>query len=54
VTARRVLLHCAAVRLPAVAGGPSLSLADEPPADFVDAWRLLGGGDETLADAARL
>ncbi|MCA9533605.1 MAG: hypothetical protein KC593_08005 [Myxococcales bacterium] len=44
VTARRTMLHCAALQLPDVAAGQGqLSLSLLPPADFVSAYQGLGG-----------
>ncbi|MBK6578340.1 MAG: RNA pseudouridine synthase [Sandaracinaceae bacterium] len=44
VTARRTMLHCAALRLPNVASGTGeIELTLDPPADWLSAYRGLGG-----------
>jgi len=51
VTARRVMLHCARIRIPDVVrgGGAELELASEIPADVRRAWSQLGGEASSLA-----
>ena len=48
VTARRVMLHCAALDLPDIAGSGALALRLEAPEDFARVWKGLGGGEEAL------
>lgn len=48
VTARRVMLHCAALDLPDVASGGTLALRLAPPDDFASVWSKLGGGAAAL------
>ena len=49
VTARRVLLHCCRVSLPAIeAGAEPLRLVSEPAADLIAFWRAAGGAPFTL------
>jgi 23S rRNA-/tRNA-specific pseudouridylate synthase len=43
LSARRVMLHCARLRLPDVAQGGELELWCPPPADFRELWRSAGG-----------
>jgi len=49
LTARRTMLHCAALELPAVDGGGRLALRSDPPDDFGRLW-LGAGGDEMLLE----
>ena len=53
VTARRVLLHCARIRIPDVVRGrgAELDLASEIPADLGRVWSELGGDPSVLAPA---
>jgi 23S rRNA-/tRNA-specific pseudouridylate synthase len=46
--ARRVMLHCAWLRLPAVEGGGSIELRRAPPDDLRDLWLGLGGTLQAL------
>lgn len=48
VTARRVMLHCAALDLPDVERGGTLVLRSAPPDDFVRVWGKLGGDQGVL------
>lgn len=55
VTARRVMLHCAALQLPSVDGrGGTLTLRAAPPRDFERAFVGLGGDPQALLDAEPL
>jgi 23S rRNA-/tRNA-specific pseudouridylate synthase len=47
LTARRTMLHCAALDLPAIDGAP-LALRCDPPADFGRLWRGAGGNEGPL------
>ena len=49
LTARRTMLHCAALRLPDVDAGGELHLALDPPEDFRELW-LGTGGDPVLLE----
>ncbi len=49
LTARRTMLHCAALDLPAVDGGAPLALRCPPPRDFARLWTG-AGGDEGLLE----
>ncbi|HEY8430120.1 MAG TPA: pseudouridine synthase [Sandaracinaceae bacterium] len=49
VAARRVMLHCAWLSLPAVATRGTLELEAAPPPDLRDAWIALGGSEAALA-----
>lgn len=49
VSARRVMLHCAWLSLPAIAGEGALTLEAPVPDDLRAAWIALGGGEGTLA-----
>ena len=44
VAARRVMLHCARVTVPAPKGGAALRFEAAPPADMQQLWRQVGGG----------
>ncbi len=46
--ARRVMLHCAWLRLPRAEGGAPLELGCPVPADFADLWSSLGGDPAAL------
>jgi 23S rRNA-/tRNA-specific pseudouridylate synthase len=46
--ASRVMLHCARVRLPAIAGGEPLTIDAPVPDDMHKLWRELGGAPECL------
>jgi 23S rRNA-/tRNA-specific pseudouridylate synthase len=46
VSARRVMLHCARLVLPGLAGGGELVVTAQPPEDMRAVWRALGGGQE--------
>jgi 23S rRNA-/tRNA-specific pseudouridylate synthase len=48
VSAKRVMLHCAALDLPNVAGEGRLALAAPVPADFTSVWRSVGGDPSVL------
>ncbi len=48
VTARRVMLHCAALAIPDVARGGTLELELPPPEDFCRAYSALGGDVDLL------
>jgi 23S rRNA-/tRNA-specific pseudouridylate synthase len=50
ITGSRVMLHCAALRMPTV-GGRELSLQLAPPADLRDVWRSAGGDPSELSPA---
>jgi 23S rRNA-/tRNA-specific pseudouridylate synthase len=47
VSARRTLLHCCRVSMPAVEGGDALCFVSEPAAELIAFWRAAGG--EALA-----
>ncbi|HJL15227.1 MAG TPA: RNA pseudouridine synthase [Sandaracinaceae bacterium LLY-WYZ-13_1] len=49
ITARRTMLHCAWLRLPAVEGAGVLELSAEPPTDMRSLWSQLGGAPEAMA-----
>lgn len=49
LTARRTMLHCAALELPAIDGGATLAFRSDPPDDFRRLW-LGAGGDEGLLE----
>lgn len=51
VTAKRTMLHCAWLRIPAVEGTELLDLHAPVPDDFAKVWRALGGGDAALEAA---
>lgn len=48
LTARRTMLHCAALELPDIAGDGRLDLRCEPPRDFARSWSGAGGAPEAL------
>lgn len=48
LTARRTMLHCAALDLPAVDGGAPLALRCPPPVDFARLWTRAGGAEGAL------
>lgn len=48
VSAKRVMLHCAALDLPNVASGGRLRLQAPVPADFASVWAACGGAAEAL------
>ncbi len=54
ITARRVMLHCAAldVQFDDALDIPRLSLIQEPPADFKEVWRKLGGAPGAVEEDA--
>lgn len=52
LTARRTMLHCAALDLPTVAGDGRLRLACAPPRDFERLWAGAGGNAEALEPGA--
>lgn len=49
ITARRVMLHCAALEVSLSEEIKRLSLVAEPPADFQEVWRKLGGDPAALS-----
>lgn len=49
LTARRTMLHCAALGLPSIGGGAPLDLRCEPPRDFAGLWTGAGGDESRLA-----
>lgn len=51
LTARRTMLHCAALDLPHVDGDGRLQLSCDPPRDFAKLWMGAGGDAEELAPA---
>lgn len=51
LSARRVMLHCAQLRIPDVANGGDLALRLPPPEDFVSLFTSLGGTAAALEDA---
>ncbi len=48
LTARRTMLHCAALDLPAITGQGHLSLRCDPPRDFARLWTGAGGDATAL------
>lgn len=48
ITARRVMLHCAALAIPDVARGGTLKLESHPPKDFARCFAALGGDADQL------
>lgn len=48
ITARRVMLHCAWLALPAVEGHASIELSADVPDDMRALWAALGGHEEAL------
>jgi len=50
VTARRTLLHCCRVSVPAVEGGDELRFTSEPAAELVAFWSAAGGAVIVLPD----
>lgn len=51
LSARRVMLHCAQLRIPDVAGGGDLDLRLPPSEDFASLFTSLGGPSAALTDA---
>jgi hypothetical protein len=49
VAARRVMLHCARLSLPALVGDGSLELTQPVPPDLEALWSALGGDLSALA-----
>ncbi len=52
VSARRVMLHCAALDLPNPAGMGRLPLRAPVPSDFASVWRAVGGNEAALEATA--
>jgi 23S rRNA-/tRNA-specific pseudouridylate synthase len=50
VSARRTLLHCCRVSVPAVGGGEELRFRSEPAAELIAFWTAAGGGEVLIPD----
>jgi 23S rRNA-/tRNA-specific pseudouridylate synthase len=48
VSARRTLLHCCRVRVPAMTGADELRFVSEPAPELIAFWRAAGGGELVL------
>jgi 23S rRNA-/tRNA-specific pseudouridylate synthase len=48
ITPRRVMLHCAFVRIDGIGEGIGRGFVCDPPEDFAETWHAVGGDDSSL------